>query len=385
MTNSSLRYALKIAAAGSTFALILCGCGAKDGLKELAEGKAAYEIKDYRKAEHLFEKGLGYAPENVEILLCLARVKLDLGEIAESCKFINAAQQYGGGDIDVRQLSGQIAWHAKDYNRAAEIFRGIVTDMSLDAKTRARALAEIGIVEMSLNRPHLARVAFLKAIRLDRYNAAACYHLGLVYRDAPFGYNDAALEQFEKFVRLDVEASPRVQKVQRSVIPALKELIAGTLTSRPGSSRRDSSACAEALTKADEAWKKNQFKTAKLRYEEALKADSLSARAALGLARSVLKTDATRNGDKKALEYYRTACTLSPMSSNTLLETGKHAMKLGYYQQAAEAYSRALAANCVSRPAIEGLIAAFGKIGYRKAEIKAYREYLDMLPKAQKK
>ena len=65
-----------------------------------------------------------------------------------------------------------------------------------------------------------------------RRAAAAWYHLGLVYRDA-FGYYEAALEQFEIFVRLEASASPRVQKVLRTIIPALKEQISREAANRP--------------------------------------------------------------------------------------------------------------------------------------------------------
>jgi len=321
-------------------ALLVAGCGAKDGLKELEQGKAAYEVRDLKKAEKLFEKSRVYRPEDTDVLL----------------------------------LGAQIAWHRKDYAKAAKGFAAVAENASLDAAVRAQGYAGLGIVEMTCNDIHLARVCFLKALRLDRRNAAACYHLALLYRDS-FGYPEIALEQFEIFVRLEAAASPRVQKVQRVLIPALKETVARTLAERPGASKRDSSSCATQIAKAEAAWKKGDFKKAREAYQEAVAADALSYPAAEGLARAWLKTDATKQGQSKALESYRKACVLRPSAVSTFLTTGALAAKLGYHAQAVEIYSRAVAANPASIDALDGLIRALRKVGGQAKAADAYQSY----------
>ena len=282
--------------------------------------------------------------------------------------------------MDVALLESQIAWHLKDYKTAANGFADIANDGKLDAAVRAQGWAGLGVVEMTCDNHHLARIAFLRALRLDRRNAAAWYHLGLLYRDG-FGYLEAALEQFEIFVRLEEEASPRVQKVQRTIIPALKEQISRAATERPGAAKRNSSVAATSIATAESALKKGNAKAAREAYQQALAADPLSYPAALGLAKAWEKTDATKSGQQKAFEAYKAACALSPSAVSTFLATGSLAVKLGYSSQAVEIYSRAIAANPVSLDAIDGLIRVLRKGGKADKVANAYQKYRDSLGK----
>ena len=367
--------ALKCACAA--LAATVLGCGPRDGSKEFEEGKAAYELRDLKKAETLFARSAILAPQDTDRLLYLARTELELGELA---KAQDAVGRIAGGDADVALLKAQIAWHAKDYKAAADGFSAVANDVKLDASVRAQGWAGLGVVEMTCDNRHLARIAFLRAIRLDRKNPAAWYHLGLLYRDG-FGYLEAALEQFEIFVRLEEMASPRVQKVQRTIIPALKEQIARTATELPGAARRNSSACSTAISTAEAAVKKGNFRSAREAYQQALAADPLSYPAALGLAKAWERTDSTTGGQGKAFEAYKTACTLRSGAVSTFLATGALAMKLGFVQQAVEIYSRAIAANPASKDAIDGLIRALRKTGGKVKVAEAYQQYRDSLAK----
>ena len=362
--------------------VLLAGCGPKDGVKEFEQGKEAYELRDLTKAAKLFETSLGCAPENVDRLMYLARVKLDLGELTEAKDLVGRAALQAEDDVDVRMLSAQIAWHLKDYATAASLFAALAADDKLEPSVRSQAYAGLGVVETTRDETtrdnyHLARIAYLRAIRLDRRNAAAWYHLGFLYRDS-FGYLEAALEQFEIFVRLEEEASPRVQKVQKNVIPALKEQIAHAATERPGVAKRNSAASSAALAKAEGEMKKGLYKAARQSYQTALAADPLSYPAALGLAQAWEKSDAS-----KAFDAYKTACTLYPSAVKTFLTTGALAVKLGYQSQAVEIYSRAVAASPTSYDAIDGLIRALRKVGKSK-EGQAYQLYRESLAKSKK-
>ena len=356
------------------------GCSPGDGLKELEQGMAAYEVRDLKKAERLFEDSLAASPDDVDRLVFLARVKLDLGELSAAKDLVNKAQALSGDDSDVRLLAAQVAWHAKDYKAAAGFFAAVGDDVRLEPSVRAQGLVGLGVVEMSCERPHLARLAFLRALRLDRRNAAARYHLGLLYRDG-FHYLEAALEQFDAFVHVDAEADPRVQKVQRTVIPELTEQIGREAADRPGVARRNAAASASALAKADAAWKKGQYKNARQAYQEALAADPLSYPAALGLARSWEKTDTTKEGQKKAYESYRQACTLRASAISTFLTAGSLALRLGFTSQAVNIYSRAVAASPTSLEALDGLIRSLRKAGGAAEEAKAYQAYRDLVAK----
>lgn len=373
-----------IFAAFGAAVLAFSGCGPDDGLQDLADGKAAFEANDLKKADRLLEKSVQVAATNVDTLVYLARVKLGLGELAAARDWIGKAAALAGGDTDVRKLSAQIAWHAKDYGVAVREFSSLAADEKLPAELRSEGWAGIGIVEMTCNNRDLARIAFLRAIRIDRRNAAAWYHLGLLYRDS-YGYSEAALEQFNIYVRLDVQASPRVQKVQRSIIPELKEAIARAAADRPGASKRDSAASAAALSKAEDAFKKGNFKTARLRYQDALTADALSYPAAMGLAKAWLKTDATAKGQANALAAYKQACVLRPGSISTFLATGDLATRTGHHALAVEIYSRAVAADPSSLEAIDGLIRALRRVGGKGVIAQAYQKYRDSLAGTKKK
>ena len=358
----------------------ILGCGPRDGSKEFEQGKTAYELRDLKKAETLFARSAVLAPQDADRILYLARTELELGELAEAQLQIAKAVAIAGDDADVRLLKAQIDWHAKNYEDAAKGFSEIAEDIRLEASVRAQGWAGLGVVEMTCDNHHLARVAFLRALRLDRRNAAAWYHLGLLYRDG-FRYLEAALEQFEIFVRLEQEASPRVQKVQRTIIPGLKEEIARVATERPGAAKRNSSVCATLIVEAEAAQKKGNAKGAREAYQKALVADPLSYPAALGLAKAWEKTDATKAGQQKAFEAYKSACALSPSAVSTFLATGSLAVKLGYSSQAVEIYSRAVAANPTSLEAIDGLIRVLRKGGKADKVATAYQKYRDSLGK----
>ena len=370
--------ALKCASA--VLAAAILGCGPRDGSKEFEQGKAAYELKDLKKAETLFARSAVLAPQNADRILYLARTELELGELAEAQLQIAKAVALAGGDADVKLLKAQIDWHAKSYEESAKGFTEVAEDIRLAASVRAQGWAGLGVVEMTCDNHHLARVAFLRALRLDRKNAAAWYHLGLLYRDG-FGYLEAALEQFEIFVRLEEGASPRVQKVQRTIIPALKDQIARAATEHEGAANRNSAACATEIAKAEELWKKGKYKDARDRYVQALKSDTLSYPAALGLAQAWEKTDATRSGQERALDCYKIACTIRPSAVKTFLTAGALAAKLGLNLQAVEIYSRAVAANPNSPDAIDGLIRALKKTGGKANVAAAYQRYRDSLGK----
>lgn len=356
----------------------VCGCGPDDGQADFADGQAAFGANDLKRAERAFEKCVSLSSTNVDAVVYLARTKLGLGELADARKWIGQAVAMAGEDVDVRLLSAQIAWHAKDYGSASKEFSGIANDKGLSPEIRSQGWSGLGIVEMTCNNRDLSRVAFLRAIRLDRRNASAWYHLGLLYRDA-FAYSEAALEQFNIFVRLEQTASPRVQKVQRAVIPELKESIARSAAERPGASSRDSAASAAAIGKAEAAWKKGNFKTAKINYQAALKADPLSYPAAVGLAKAWLKTDATKKGQSSALECYRQACVIRPGAISTFIIAGDLATKLGLYAQAVEIYSRAVAADPSSGEALDGLIRSLRRVGGKGAVAQAYQDYRNSL------
>jgi len=352
------------------------GCSKKDGVKEFEDGWAAYEVRDLRKADKLFEKCLGHDAANVDALVASARVKLELGELAAAKDVLAKAAELAGSDDDVVLLGAQIAYHAKDYKTAAKAFGDFAADTKRDAKLRAEAYVGFAVVEMTCNEHDRARVALLKAQVLDRRSAPARYHLGLLYRT--MGYDEAALEQFEAYAMLEKEDAVHVQRVQRQIVPALKESIARKAAERPGVDKRDSAAASKNLQNAEAEWKKGNFKKAKAWYADALKADPLSYPAALGLAQAWEKTDATPTGKRNALACYQTACTLKPGAIKTLMTVARQATSLGNAAVASEAYSRAIAFDPKNVEVLDGLIRLLRRQGDSKTATlwQGYREQL---------
>jgi len=362
----------------------LCGCERPDVSKSYEEGKAAFEANDLKTASQSLEKSLAGTPTNVDAIVYMARTMLKMGEVVPARSWIAKAQELAGGDSDVRQLAAQIAWHVRDYDAALKGYQSLANDAKLPATLRAEGWSGVGIVEMTANRRDEARVAFLRAIRLDRRHASAWYHLGHLYRES-FGYPEAALEQFNIFVRLDETVSQRVQKVMRTKIPELKEVVARAAAGQSGALKRDSAASAALLAKADMAWGKGNFKTARLNYQEALKQDSMSYPAAMGIAKSWLKTDSTKRGLASALDAYRLACRLRPGAVATFLATADLAVKLGNHTQAVDFYSRAVAADPNSISALDGLIRSLRRVGGKNAAAQAYQGYRDLIASSKKK
>lgn len=379
MTNSSLSSVLKFAAVPALGAVLFAGCGPKDGSREYADGQAAYAVPNLEKAERLFSKCLERSPDNVDALVMLARVQCDRGEIAAAGVTVARAVELCPTATDVMMLDAETAFWAKDYVRAARRFAEVAESSSEGDAVRAMGWTGLGIVEMACNRRDLARLAFLRAIRLDRRNPSARYHLGLLYRGDDYSYLEAALEQFDIFVRLGEKADPRAQHVQRVIIPGIKDEIARRAAERSGADKRNSDASAAALNRASAAVKKGNFKTARSEYEAAYKADVLSYPAALGLARMWEKTDTTAAGRQKTLDWYKVACSLRPSAVSTFITAGALAAQIGQHATAAELYSRAVAANPADISAIDGLIRALRKVGNQAKVADAYQRYRDFI------
>lgn len=350
MTNSSLSSVLKSVAVAAGSALLLCGCG-KPAPKVLT----------------------------VDDLVDEAAAKLALGQIPAAQSAISNAYGLASRDVDVRLLKAQIDFQGRDTASAAKLYRGVADDESLDRRLRSQGWAGLGVIDRYGNERDAARLDLLRALRMDGKNASAWYNLGCVYRDS-FNFIEAACDCFETFVRLETNDIERVKKVQRVVIRDLREERTNAILEIPGSRNVNAAACSAALVAAEAAVKKGTFKTAKLRYADALKADPTSFKAALGMAKMCLKTDATEAGKKEALDYYYRACKLGPSSVSTFIAAGDLAYSTANYLRAIEFFSRAMAADPTNTTAIDGLIRSLRK-NKQESTASAYQRYRDFLAK----
>lgn len=313
--------------------------------------------------------------------------KLRVGDFAAARQALAGVQPGAVSDDDVMLLKAQLAYHAKDYSGAAEIFNDLARDAARSPELRAEALVGLGVVDLECNELDRARISLLRALLLNRRSAPVRYHLGCVYRE--LGYEAAALEQFDAYAMLEKSDAVHLQRVQRQFVPELKRAIAAKAAERPGVDARNCAAAKVALDKAEAAFGKGQYKVARQQYQAALKADPLSYAAALGLARSWEKSDTTVAGRRKTLECYQAACSLKPGAITTLVKTGTLAMADGNFAIAVEAYSRAIAADPRNIDAIDGIIRALRKSGSEGVKLashwQAYRDALKPTGKAARK
>jgi len=302
---------------------------------------------------------------------------LSVADLDAARAAVSNAYALAANDVDVRLLKAQLDFHSRDYASAAKFFKGVAEDASLDRQLRAQGWAGLGVVDHYSNERDAARINFLKALRLDRKNASAWYHLGLIYHNS-FSYFEAASDCYETYVRLEPVVDERALKVQRSYIPTLREARTASILEIPGARSPNSADCTKALQAAEAAVKKGQLKTARLRYEDAVKADPTSFPAAIGLAKLLQKSDSTAEGRKRALEFYCRACKLSPSSISTFIAAADFAVATGNQLTARELYSRAMAADPTSTTAIDGLIRTLRKLGQSRtaALYQGYRDFL---------
>ena len=346
MTNSSLSSVLNLSAVLSLAGL--CGCG--DLIK----------------------------PEvTVDGLVEEASAALAAGRLVDARAAVSNAFELAASDVDVRLLKAQVDFHDRNYDSAAKIFRGIADDAGLDRKVRAQGWSGLAVIDLCREDRDSARLDCMRALRMDGKNASAWYHLGYIYYNS-FKYYEAASDCYECFVRLESADPEKVKKAQRTYIPALREERTNSILEIPGARTPDRAACTKALQAAEAAIKKRTFKTARLRYQEALKADPTSAPAAVGYAKLLLRSGATAADKKLALDYYCRACKLNPSSTSTFIAAAELAVSLGNYLTARKLYSRAVAADRTNVTAIDGLIRALRKTNQSKtaSAYQLYREFL---------
>ena len=363
--NFSPRYVLDMLAAAAL--AVLAGCGEKDGSAEYAKGAELFDKKEFDAAAAEFSKCIALRPDNVDAKLMLARTMTALGDLPKAVKAAEDALALEPKATDAKMLAAETAFYARDYKKARKHFGEIANDVSLPVETRSAGECGLAVVDigdmaggnMELNRES-ARIHLFTAVRLNPRNAPARYHLGLLYRDS-FGYSEAALDQFELYARLDRKDTNRVARVRAKTIPELKDAIAKNPARRV--ERRDSAASAKELRRAEEAVAKKQFKTARLRYADAYKADPLNHLAAAGLADAWYASEPTKAGAAEAFKYCKAACALRPNSKEYLMKAGDYARKSGNAAGAVEAYSRAVATSPNDIGAIRALAEAYANNG----------------------
>ena len=369
--NFSQKYARSVMAAAAAAALVSGGCGRSDGTAEYEAGVKAFEGGNFNEARDKFSKSLEYGPENASAAIMLARTLVASGDLKAASAAAEKAMELAPGDADAVMTAAQTAFYARNYALARKLFGELASKPGYTPQIRSAALASLAVVDIACISGRdmeyfreSARTGFLLARRSDPRNAAARYHLALLYRDS-YGYAESALDQFELYARLDRKDAARVERTRTKTIPELRETIAKN--PQRSAERRDSLLSAKELRNAETARAKGDFKAARKAYERARRADALNFQAVMGLAETSYRASPTKAGATEAFRLCREAWGLRPTSKEALVKAGEYALKAGNAAGAVEAYSRALAAAPNDAATAAALANAFVKNGKRRA------------------
>ena len=364
-------------------AALVAGCGdapkgpdapPDDGSADFARARIELEKQDYRAAAAAFDAAARKCETNLEARIQLALVNLRLGEVEAADAAATDAVMTCPESAEARLVCGQAAYLKKDYRRAVDAFAKVAAEPSLTAAMRSDALVGRGVVEMAQNSFDAARISFLRAMRLNRRNPAAWYHLGLLSRNT-YRFDEAALEQFEMAARFSDPRDERAKKISREIIPALRSAIVSAAASKPGVAKRDPAAAAKLLAEGEALQKKKSIRAAIKKFEAAFAADPLSDAAAVKYATLLSLNDKSPAGVDKALAAFRAAIDQRPERQSTYLAAARLAYENKRWATAAAIMDRAVAHDPENRQTLDLLIAALQKSGKAKpAEAwKAYR------------
>lgn len=333
-------------------AIVAASCTQDDGSADFARGAAAYANHDLQTAKKSFAAAAKKNPANADTRLQLALAEYDLGEPDAADAAIKEARALNPDSAEYRLAEGNIAYLKKDYARATKLYNEVSSTKELPAQLRSQALVSRAVAELAQENITSARLSLLRAMRLDRRNAAAWYHLAILSRNT-FHFDTAALEQFEMFSRLAAPSDERTQNTVRNTIPRLRDSISKAAASIVGAAKRNPGLAAKLL--------------AEKKYAAAFAADPLSYPAAIALAKHLDATDHSAKGVDSALAAYLAAADQNPSSQATYISAAKLAMRNGRFATAANVLSRAIAHNPENREVVDMMVETLRKSGKAKA------------------
>ena len=355
---------------------VLAGCGPDDGAADLEKGEVAYAARDLRAAVACFRTVAEKNATNFTARIKLAFAHLDLGELPEAKEAVASALALDPFCAEARLLDGQIAYLTRDYARAKKAFDDIAAAKQLPAELRSQALSARAVMEIAATMFDRARLTLWRAVRLDRRNAAAWYHLGHLSRDT-YRFEDAALEQFEMAGRL-MKDPVRAKSIARDTIPALRETLRAKIATKPGAARRDPGAAAKIVSEAEALAKRKELKRAATKYAEAYAKDPLSYAAAWNYAKTLIDSAKTDAETTKALTAFQDAIDQRPNSQETYRTAARAALSHGKPMRAAKFLSQALAHDPENKATLEIYVQTLRRLG-RPTEAKLYDAYLKEL------
>ena len=356
-------------------AAFLCGCDKDDGSADMEKGAAAYAARDLRAAAASFTAAADKNPTNFTARMKLALINMDLGEMPAAKAAVENALAVDPASAEALFIDGQIAYYMKDYARAKKDFDEVAQSSQLPAEIRSQALAARAVMEIAGNLFDRARLTLWRAVRLDRKNAAAWYHLGHLSRDT-YRFEDAALEQFEMAGRL-MKDPARARAIARDTIPALREALRVKIATKPGAAKRDPGAAAKLVSEAEALAKKEPKKSA-AKYAEAYAKDPLSYAAAWNYAKTLVASAKTDADVTKALVAFQDAIDQRPNSQDTYRTAARAALNRNKPMRAEKFLSQALSHDPENKQTLEIYVQTLRRLG-KTPEANLYGAYLKEL------
>ena len=354
---------------------VLAGCAPDNGVADYEKGEVAYAARDLPVAALCYNAAAAKNPTNFMARIKLALVNMDLGEIDAARAAIASAVEIDPDSAEARLIEGNIAYLAKDYVCAKNAFAGIISARQLPKELRSKALVSQAVMELTATMFDRARVSLWRAVRLDRRNAAAWYHLGYLSRDT-YRFEDAALEQFQMASRLMTEYS-RAQAVTHDMIPTIRESLRAKAAGKPGASGRDPGAAAKLVTEGEALAKKDPKKSAE-KFAQAYAKDPLSYMAAFNFARS--KGASAKNDAEiaRVLAAFQDAIDQRPNSQLTYRTAARYALERKRPMRAEKFLSQALAHDPEDKTTLSMYVQTLRRLG-KTSEAKLYEAYLKEL------
>ena len=354
---------------------VVAGCGLDDGVADFGKGEAAYAARDLQTAAACFGAAAAKNPTNFAARVKLALVNVDLGEIDAARAAIESAVAIDPESAEARLLEGNIAYLAKDYAYAKDVFSGVSSAKQLPKELRSKAMVSQAVLELTATMFDRARVSLWRAVRLDRRNAAAWYHLGYLSRDT-YRFEEAALEQFQMASRLMVDPV-RVKTVAQVVIPAIRESLRAKIAGKPGAAGRDPGAAAKLVSEGEGLAKADPKKSA-AKFAEAYAKDPLSYAAAWNFAKAKSVSAKSDAEIARVLAAFQDAIDQRPNSQLTYRTAARFALERKRVMRAEKFLSQALSHDPEDKTTLTLYVQTLRRLG-KMSEAKIFEAYLKEL------
>ena len=354
---------------------VIAGCGPDDGAADFGKGEAAYAARDLQTAVQCFKAAAAKNPTNFTARVKLALANVDLGEIDAAREAVESAIAVDPASAEARLLEGNIAYLAKDYALAKAAFADVSSARQLPRELRSKAMVSQAVLELTATMVERARVSLWRAVRLDRRNAAAWYHLGYLSRDT-FRFEDAALEQFQMASRLMTDPV-RMKTVMQDIIPTIRESLRAKAAGKPGAAGRDPGAAAKLVSEGEGLAKKDPKKSA-AKFAEAYAKDPLSYAAAWGFAKSRSGSAKSDREIARVLTAFQDAVDQRPNSQLTYRTAARFALERRRPIRAEKFLSQALAHDPEDKTTLALYVQTLRRLG-KTAEARLFEAYLKEL------